>query len=218
MDAIDNPELMDYMRSELQGMYSVMKEQDANIRLGFLTGVSKIRKLSVFSGLNNLMDILLFEQYNDICGISESELHRYFDEEIQAFAALIIVKCGERGRDCSLGTLDSGKELFYQGIYDIRLVRVGVMACPFNPVQRNSGIPVPRLIVPYAGTGTIPCAAYQQSGAFDFVWQIPFHGLRQHAEAMSGNPGVAFLISLINRHHFPHQLPAVDRSGDSVRA
>lgn len=86
MDAIDNPELMDYMRSELQGMYSVMKEQDANIRLGFLTGVSKIGKLSVFSRLNNLMDILLFEQYNDICGISESELHRYFDEEIQAFA------------------------------------------------------------------------------------------------------------------------------------
>ena len=86
VDNIDNQEQMDYCRTELQGMYSVLKEQDANIRFGFLTGVSKIGKLSVFSGLNNLMDISLFEQYNDICGISETELHEYFDEEIQAFA------------------------------------------------------------------------------------------------------------------------------------
>lgn len=86
VDNIDNPELMDYCRINLQSVYGVMKSNDAIIRMGFLTGVSKIGKLSVFSGLNNLMDISLFEQYNDICGISESELHQYFDEEIQAFA------------------------------------------------------------------------------------------------------------------------------------
>ena len=86
VDNIDNPQLMDYCRTQLQGMYSVMKEQDANIRFGFLTGVSKIGKLSVFSGLNNLKDISLVTRYNDICGISESELHEYFDDEIQAFS------------------------------------------------------------------------------------------------------------------------------------
>ena len=86
VDNIDNQELMDYCRTQLQGMYSVMKEQDANIRFGFLTGVSKIGKLSVFSGLNNLKDISLVTRYNDICGISESELHEYFDDEIQAFS------------------------------------------------------------------------------------------------------------------------------------
>ena len=86
VDNIDNQELMDYCRTQLQGMYSVMKEQDANIRFGFITGVSKIGKLSVFSGLNNLKDISLVTRYNDICGISESELHEYFDDEIQAFS------------------------------------------------------------------------------------------------------------------------------------
>ena len=86
LDNIDNPELMDYCRTNLQSLYGVMKSNDAIIRFGFLTGVSKIGHLSVFSGLNNLMDISLFEQYNDICGISETELHRYFDDEIQALA------------------------------------------------------------------------------------------------------------------------------------
>ena len=86
MDNIDNPGLLDYCRSALQSVYGVMKSNDAIIRMGFLTGVSKIGHLSVFSGLNNLMDISLFEQYNDICGISETELHRYFDDEIQALA------------------------------------------------------------------------------------------------------------------------------------
>ena len=86
VDNIDNPELMDYYRSELQGMYSVLKRQDSNIRFGFLTGVSKIGKLSVFSGLNNLVDISLMPAYNDICGISESELHLYFDEETSRLA------------------------------------------------------------------------------------------------------------------------------------
>ena len=86
MDNIDNPGLLDYCRSALQSVYGVMKSNDAIIRMGFLTGVSKIGHLSVFSGLNNLMDISLFEQYNDICGISETELHRYFDKEIGRLA------------------------------------------------------------------------------------------------------------------------------------
>lgn len=86
VDNIDNPELMDYCRRSLQSVYSVMKSNDAIIRMGLLTGVSKIGKLSVFSGLNNLEDISLSEQFNDICGISETEIHEYFDGEIQAFA------------------------------------------------------------------------------------------------------------------------------------
>ena len=44
-------------RSRLQGFYSVMKSQDGKLRFGFLTGVTKLGKLSIFSGLNNLNDI-----------------------------------------------------------------------------------------------------------------------------------------------------------------
>ena len=87
IDNLDNSELQEYYRKTLQGLYSVLKSQDGQIRFGFLTGVTKIGKLSVFSGLNNLRDISMLPQYADICGISEADLHRYFGESIGELAA-----------------------------------------------------------------------------------------------------------------------------------
>ena len=86
IDNLDNPELQEYYRSTLQGFYSVMKAKDECIRFGFLTGVTKIGKLSVFSGLNNLRDISMLSQYSDICGISETDLHEYFPESVKELA------------------------------------------------------------------------------------------------------------------------------------
>ena len=87
IDNLDNSELQEYYRKTLQGLYSVLKSQDGQIRFGFLTGVTKIGKLSVFSGLNNLRDISMLPQYADICGISEADLHRYFGESVRELAA-----------------------------------------------------------------------------------------------------------------------------------
>ena len=86
IDNLDNPELQEYYRSTLQGFYGVMKAKDECIRFGFLTGVTKIGKLSVFSGLNNLRDISLLSRYSDICGISETDLHEYFPESVMELA------------------------------------------------------------------------------------------------------------------------------------
>ena len=79
---LGNDELVDYYRKTLQGFYSVLKAKDGQIKFGFLTGVSKIGKLSVFSSLNNLKDISMVKEYADICGISEKELHDNFDESV----------------------------------------------------------------------------------------------------------------------------------------
>ena len=79
---LGNDELVDYYRKTLQGFYSVLKAKDGQIKFGFLTGVSKIGKLSVFSSLNNLKDISMVKDYADICGISEKELHDNFDESV----------------------------------------------------------------------------------------------------------------------------------------
>lgn len=87
IDNLSRPELAEVFRAQLQGFYSVMKTRDAHIRFGFLTGVTKIGKLSVFSGFNNLMDISMDHRYNDICGISETELHRFFGESVRELAA-----------------------------------------------------------------------------------------------------------------------------------
>ena len=70
VDNLGDEALSDAFRRQLQGFYSVMKSKDAYIKFGFLTGVSKIGKLSVFSGLNNLKDISMDARYTDICGIS----------------------------------------------------------------------------------------------------------------------------------------------------
>ncbi|MGM9792159.1 MAG: AAA family ATPase, partial [Candidatus Cryptobacteroides sp.] len=51
-----------------------------------LTGVTKFGKVSVFSDLNNLKDISMSQYYYNICGITEEELHHYFDEEIEQLA------------------------------------------------------------------------------------------------------------------------------------
>ena len=86
VDNLGNTKLTDYYRKTLQGFYSVLKAKDGQIRFGFLTGVSKIGKLSVFSTLNNLRDISMDSEYSDICGISEDDLHAYFDESVASLA------------------------------------------------------------------------------------------------------------------------------------
>ena len=87
IDNLGNEPTLSHLRSTLQGFYSVMKSMDARIRFGFLTGVTKIGKMSVFSGLNNLNDISMIPAYVDICGVSETELHEYFDESISGLSS-----------------------------------------------------------------------------------------------------------------------------------
>ena len=86
VDNLGNEDLSDAFRKQLQGFYSVMKTKDACIKFGFLTGVTKIGKLSVFSGLNNLKDISMDARYTDICGISGKDLKRYFDDSVKELA------------------------------------------------------------------------------------------------------------------------------------
>ena len=83
---IDNKPLHDAYRNTLKAFFSVLKSLDACIRFGFITGVSKFSHVSIFSDLNNLDDISMDPRYVDICGISEQELHTYFDNSIHELA------------------------------------------------------------------------------------------------------------------------------------
>ena len=87
LDAIGNPELQEAYRQILKVFYSNIKNCDEYIRFAFLTGVTKFSHLSIFSGLNNLVDISMLPQYAEICGISEAELHENFDESVEEVAA-----------------------------------------------------------------------------------------------------------------------------------
>lgn len=85
-DTIGQPELQEKIRSILQGLYGIMKKADRYIRFAFLTGVTRYGKLGIFSAANNPRDISMSDDYASICGITESELHNYFDEEVAIFA------------------------------------------------------------------------------------------------------------------------------------
>lgn len=86
LQTIDNSYLQDVYRSKLKAFYSVLKTQDAKIRFAFLTGVTKFGKVSVFSDLNNLVDISFDKRYAEICGITEKELKGNFDTSVEDLA------------------------------------------------------------------------------------------------------------------------------------
>ncbi len=83
LDNIENTKIAKELREELKNIYSVIKGNDKYIKFVFLTGVSKFSKVSLFSGLNNLEDITLDENYSDICGYTQSDLEREFKEHLK---------------------------------------------------------------------------------------------------------------------------------------
>ena len=86
LQTIGNPYLQEQYRNTLKPFYGVMKSMDGYIKFALLTGVTKFGKVSVFSDLNNLMDISMDERYFDICGITERELTENFSEDIRVLA------------------------------------------------------------------------------------------------------------------------------------
>lgn len=73
-------------RQILRAFYSPLKDSDQYIKFLFITGITKVSHVNIFSGLNQLNDISLSEDFSSICGITESELEEYFKPEIEALS------------------------------------------------------------------------------------------------------------------------------------
>ena len=100
LETIDNPELHNQIKTELKGFYGVLKSYDEYLRFVFLTGVTKFSHVSIFSDLNHLVDLTLDPRYADICGITQEEVERNFEPEIQS----ILDETG-KNREAYLGEL-----------------------------------------------------------------------------------------------------------------
>lgn len=89
LQAIGNESLQEVFRNMLKPFYGVLKTMDGAIRFALLTGVTKFGKVSVFSDLNNLDDLSMRDPYVTLCGISEEELHSYFEDDIHVLGSLL---------------------------------------------------------------------------------------------------------------------------------
>ncbi|PWQ92415.1 ATP-binding protein [Leucothrix pacifica] len=83
LDAIQDKALSRQNRDLLRGFYGTLKDADAHIKFTFLTGVSKFSKVSLFSGLNNLYDITLDQQYSSLCGYTDHDIDTVFAAELE---------------------------------------------------------------------------------------------------------------------------------------
>ncbi len=83
LDNITDVEVAAQMRDGLRNLYSVIKGSDEYMKFAFLTGVSKFSKVSIFSGLNNIEDISLNEEYGNICGYTHEDIKTSFAKHLE---------------------------------------------------------------------------------------------------------------------------------------
>ncbi len=94
IDEYDKP-LVDYLddlpqaeqnRDTLKTFFSVLKDADPYLRFFLITGVSKFSKVSLFSDLNNLLDITMVDRHATLTGYTPAEMDQYFGDEYEALA------------------------------------------------------------------------------------------------------------------------------------
>ena len=73
---------LDSIQNKLGSFYEILKVNDEYIKFLFITGISKIAHVSIFSKLNNPNDISLVDKYNTICGYTQEELESNFQKHI----------------------------------------------------------------------------------------------------------------------------------------
>jgi hypothetical protein len=88
IDEYDKP-ITDFINSPTKGkenqyllnrFYTVLKAEHANLRLVFVTGISKV--LKVLWGMNNVLDVSFHREMNDVIGINKKEILKYFENYI----------------------------------------------------------------------------------------------------------------------------------------
>ncbi len=86
LDNVDNKEEITNIKEILKGFYSQIKANDRYLRFVFLTGVSKFSRVSIFSDLNNLDDISMYDDFGSAYGFTQKEVDDYFGDEMKKIA------------------------------------------------------------------------------------------------------------------------------------
>ena len=86
LDVVHNEERLGELRQIMRNFYSPLKLNDPNLRFVFLTGITKFSQLSIFSELNNIVNISMRLDYAGICGITKEELLTQMSEDVDSLA------------------------------------------------------------------------------------------------------------------------------------
>ena len=83
LDVVHEKENLQSLRFIMQNFYSPLKKLDPHLEFVFITGITKFSQLSIFSELNNLDNISMYDQYSAICGISKTELTTVMKPDVE---------------------------------------------------------------------------------------------------------------------------------------
>jgi hypothetical protein len=95
LNVLEKPEMLAAVRDIMQEFYAPLKDANPYLRFCFITGITKFSQLSIFSTINNLKNISMSEDYATICGITENELHQYFQPGVAVLSQKL--GCTEAG-------------------------------------------------------------------------------------------------------------------------
>ena len=86
LDVLHEGKELDDMRKVMQEFYQPLKANEALIKFCFITGITKFSQLSIFSTINNLVNVTLDPTFSAICGITEKELTTTLRPDIERLA------------------------------------------------------------------------------------------------------------------------------------
>ena len=86
LDVLHDKQRLADMREVMQEFYQRLKMLEPKLKFCFITGITKFSQLSIFSTINNLMNVTMDPKFAAICGITEHELTTTLHEDIELLA------------------------------------------------------------------------------------------------------------------------------------
>ncbi|MDE7410358.1 MAG: ATP-binding protein [Muribaculaceae bacterium] len=140
LDVEEDMDLFEKNQSLLKRFFSNVKSTDRYIEFAMLTGVSRFSKVSIFSDLNNLKDISMYDRYQEICGWTEEELTSYFKTGI--------VELAQKRRESPHETLNNLRNYYDGYLFSEEGKRL------YNPFSVLMALDSQRIMPYWFGTGT----------------------------------------------------------------
>ena len=108
LDVLHEEEQLPAFKKVMQEFYQPLKACERMIKFCFITGITKFSQLSIFSTLNNIMNLSMHPDFAAICGITQRELVEDMAVDIAMLA---------QHEECSTDEMRHKLKLMYDGYH-----------------------------------------------------------------------------------------------------